>query len=445
MLQYIYFVKCPNCEDEPFDFFDEAKEFAYSCMSNKPIITQVEVERNDFGECVDSADLGTVWSWEDMMKDTATEAEPAKCIFTRDDLKQYIDDEDPEFDNLDNSVDVEITENLEHIQYCPACGAMNEYSDSQDNGSWVRYTCRACDNTWDIDKPRKPIPEGMTIEQLVEEMEENEDTVECTWCNDLFDKDQCRKEVNLGYLCSRCEAAIKSRGEKLTFEENNYWDFLDESLEELTFSDMVSDSIRHLVNDLGKDPEDENFADDVIIDIENNYETQIPEDPIKYIDWASAVACEVSRQLNNQGELNESASESSSTKTFDPKEKVELEYKNIEVTVELGRDQGWDDYYGGWDEPIEKDLSGNFTYEVDALEVASVIWENFLDDDLIMSLPGGPEAMECDYLTDEASLKFWGLHFEDLVKKYYDKLLEFFREDALEAAREAFANDYLED
>lgn len=42
-----------------------------------------------------------------------------------------------------------------HIQYCPSCGAMNEYSDSEDNGSWVRYTCRACDNTWDIDKPKK--------------------------------------------------------------------------------------------------------------------------------------------------------------------------------------------------------------------------------------------------------------------------------------------------
>jgi hypothetical protein len=60
-------------------------------------------------------------------------------------------------------------------------------------------------------------------------MEENEDTVECTWCEDLFDKSECRYEVNLGWLCSRCEAAIKSRGETLTFKENNYWDFLDES------------------------------------------------------------------------------------------------------------------------------------------------------------------------------------------------------------------------
>jgi hypothetical protein len=147
---------------------------------------------------------------------------------------------------------------------------------------------------------RKPIPEGMTIEQLVEEMEENEDTVECTWCNDLFDKSECRKEVNLGWLCSRCEAAIKSRGETLTFKENNYWDFLDEDIDATkSLADLVKDSINHLVNDIGRDSSAEDFADDVITDIENNYDIKVPEDPEKYRDWASAVACEVSRQLNN--------------------------------------------------------------------------------------------------------------------------------------------------
>ena len=200
MVTYIYFVKCPNCEDEHFDFFDEAKEFAMSCLSNKPIITQTEVCRNDFGECTDSADLGTVWSWEDMMGDGGyTEAEPTKSIFTKDDLKLMADGQDPEFDDLDNSVDYEEPET-------------SEVSPVE----------------------RKPVPEGMTIEQLVEEMEENEDTVECTWCEDLFDKSECRKEINLGWLCSRCEAAIKSRGETLIFKENSYWDFLDEEVKEPT-------------------------------------------------------------------------------------------------------------------------------------------------------------------------------------------------------------------
>lgn len=210
MITYTYIVKCPECEDEFFDFFDEAKEFALSCMSKKPIITQTEVERNDFGECTDHCDLGTVWSWEDMMQDTESEDDR---VFSKDEtfgISEDLDDFDigpqsDEFDSINNSVNFEI----------------DEISDNF----------------------RKPIPEGMTIEQLVEEMEENEDEVECTWCNDLFDKSECRKEVDLGWLCSRCEAAIKSRGETLTFRENNYWDFLDEKLDlDIDFSQCIDSS-----------------------------------------------------------------------------------------------------------------------------------------------------------------------------------------------------------
>lgn len=187
MLEYIYFVKCPGCEDEHFSFFNEAKDFAMSCLSQKPIITQIEVDRNDFGECVDSCDLGTIWSWEDMMN---TDDTPTELVFTKDDLKHCNcggrcgdkcacghHGEDPEFADLDNSLD-----------FVP-------------------------------DNFRKPVPADMTIEALVETMEENEDTIECKWCNELFDKSECRYEVDLGWLCDQCVAAIKSRGETLTFRE----------------------------------------------------------------------------------------------------------------------------------------------------------------------------------------------------------------------------------
>ena len=40
----------------------------------------------------------------------------------------------------------------------------------------------------------------------------------CKWCSELFYESELREEVNLGYLCDRCVAAIKSRGETLTLK-----------------------------------------------------------------------------------------------------------------------------------------------------------------------------------------------------------------------------------
>ena len=40
----------------------------------------------------------------------------------------------------------------------------------------------------------------------------------CKWCSELFYESELREEVDLGYLCDRCVAAIKSRGETLTLK-----------------------------------------------------------------------------------------------------------------------------------------------------------------------------------------------------------------------------------
>jgi hypothetical protein len=172
MVEYIYFVKCPNCEDEHFYFFNDAKECAMSQLSKKPIITQTEVNRNDFGECTDSCDLGTVWSWEDMMKDVPADQE--QTTFSKADTVKCDNCFDQEFDELDNS----------------------------------------------LEPDRKPVPAGMTVEQLVEEMEDNEDDVECKSCHDLFDKSECAYDKDYhGYLCSACQRAVVDHGGDLNIGE----------------------------------------------------------------------------------------------------------------------------------------------------------------------------------------------------------------------------------
>jgi hypothetical protein len=319
MTQYIYFVKCPNCEDEHFDFFDDAKAFALSCLGCKPIITQTEVCRNDFGECTDSADLGTVWSWEDLMQDIPSDNE---TVFSKRETFGISEDFDAfddfevgpqvdEFDMLDNSVHPdagqvsivledgrklskealynEIVVNGGEVEIPVGdLGLSSAYARFQDGGRYSDTTLavsmhnglfaitefhtsedgdctdgdsfefESFEELWNElisykniqldESTRKPVPAGMTIKQLVEEMEENEDTVECTWCEELFDKSECRYEVDMGWLCDRCQAAIMSRGEPLTFRENTYWDFLDEDIDLDESVSLEEAYYRNLIN-----------------------------------------------------------------------------------------------------------------------------------------------------------------------------------------------------
>ena len=289
MIEYIYFVKCPNCDDEHFDFFDDAKSCAMSRLTQKPIITQVEVERNDNRECVGSSDLGTVWSWEDMMQDMPEENE--LTTFTKSETFDCGDDFfNCEFDDSLDTVpdnfrkpglteDAEFTDNCVYLDYgtkitkeklydllvtqghevevnigdqehydkqfsdgsrysdsyltlnMNADGTFDVYEwDHSDDGDSTDgefdFTSTSFDEFWDelVDYApdcfinssiRKPVPADMTIESLVEEMEEHEDTVECKVCEELYDKSSCRIDEKLGWVCEGCSS--KSLTEAYTF------------------------------------------------------------------------------------------------------------------------------------------------------------------------------------------------------------------------------------
>jgi uncharacterized repeat protein (TIGR02543 family) len=55
--------------------------------------------------------------------------------------------------------------------------------------------------------------------EITNEALDEEEEVTCEWCAQACAKGDCRHEDQLGWICSRCEDAIKSRGEKLTFTE----------------------------------------------------------------------------------------------------------------------------------------------------------------------------------------------------------------------------------
>lgn len=495
MVEYIYFVKCPNCEDEHFSFFNEAKEFAMSCLSQKPIITQIEVNRNDFGECTDSCDLGTVWSWEDIM----TDEEPAKCIFTKGDLEVYNPDSDLEFSNLDNSLD-----------FVP-------------------------------DNFRKPVPADMSIDALVEEMEENEDDVECKFCHELFDKSECIHDRDYGWLCPGCQRAIREHGGSIieesvdrTIKTNYYYEY-DElgttlSLEYLDlpvvyYSEEVHDGIsmyephivatedeielpyymfeipvKEVLKWLKNEVHEESVANLVCTDFSSfdydTFESAIEKHKAALFNYFYDSALEQVQEKADAGDkkildkiisviednkINESVDATCTWCCFfDDKEvgtvkaateeealdKMQLEYPEYpynlydgcfrveqvsndnltevldpsemieleypSLTVTLfGAQRDVDD----WDEIEHVD---SYTFLVPKVDVATAIWENWITEADVADVEGGLDALE----DDAAWERFLETHFDILFEKYNKQILDYFEDEAAEDFREKAQEEY---
>ena len=531
MLEYIYFVKCPGCEDEHFYFFNDAKECAMNQLTKKPIITQTEVNRNDFGECTDSADLGTVWSWEDVVELPATNPDTGH-ILTLDDLKDY-GENDPEFAALDNNLDCGFEEDVEPIAE-PAGDLVNVSDNFKKPGSPLiveedqvlatnkrgdfmipassgyGYTVFNRSNVrigyidsktdedairrfklGDLDEEckKRPLPEGMTIEQLVEELEANEDTVECaccnelypkeechhdekhgwicpdcedeavecTWCEELYDRSECRYEVDLGWLCDGCQQAIASRGEPLTFRENTYWDFLDESIPAELFANCIDHSDMEI---WGLEPVQDDIYEAVLLKRFENVsycggdETQKVTDEMYDIDGAFTFGfskdglpslhswnTNLLRKLGSirinfkDGHYKDAAAKVFSrsadlSEAIDSRELVELEYPSLTVTL-YGEKRDVDD----WDEVEHTD---SYVFLVPKVEVATAIWENWITDEDVVDVEGGFDTLE----DDKAWEKFLETHFDILFEKYNKQILEYFREEAEEDFRERSQEEY---
>ena len=66
MIEYIYFVKCPNCEDEPFTFFDEAKNLLKAQISNgEAFLKFVELvkEQSEIFDKTQNCQIGQTWKF----------------------------------------------------------------------------------------------------------------------------------------------------------------------------------------------------------------------------------------------------------------------------------------------------------------------------------------------------------------------------------------------
>ncbi len=77
-----------------------------------------------------------------------------------------------------------------------------------------------------------------------------EQYIHCGWCEDVVPLSDTRKELNLGHICSYCQDALYSRGEKAVYEEN-----LKESLDNNTIQEIE----KELEDILKRNPKEHGF------------------------------------------------------------------------------------------------------------------------------------------------------------------------------------------
>lgn len=85
--------------------------------------------------------------------------------------------------------------------------------------------------------------------------ESGEQWIHCEWCEDVVPISDCRRELNLGWICDRCQDALWSRGEKAAYYEAKDIKKFTKAEKELKEGIIFSDkAIRCQVKDLLNDP-----------------------------------------------------------------------------------------------------------------------------------------------------------------------------------------------
>lgn len=88
---------------------------------------------------------------------------------------------------------------------------------------------------------------------------------------------------------------------------------------------------------------------------------------------------------------------------------------------------------------MEGEYTDEFDFEVDINTVEEVL-RSFLTEEDVSDVSGGLLALE----DDDTWKAFLDVHFEELLEKYNDKFLEYFRDDAEEKAEKEFQERYAE-
>lgn len=130
---------------------------------------------------------------------------------------------------------LESSEGKEEKAICSKCEKEFSLNDMQAVNNSDELLCSQCyDATFDS----SPFEEEYNEADF-------EDPVICSWCKDIFEKMDCKKEKDMGWLCDQCQRALESRGVELEFE--------DEVIEEMTSDNDIQVNGNKVTTKIGDD------------------------------------------------------------------------------------------------------------------------------------------------------------------------------------------------
>lgn len=204
---------CAECEDECENDCEEenCEKEADIADDISSISTVVDLLQDEF-EAIDGYDkaIETIETSDEEKKDDII----ADLQHIRDEEAEHVD-ELKEVGQLVADVSDKETESEDTVKAVIAADVPAEVVDEINDGK----VDIAVEPAAEAEEDKEPFDECKFAEMLEALNDFDEDEVECGWCGEMFPKSDCRKELDLGYLCPQCIAAIKSRGEELTFKE----------------------------------------------------------------------------------------------------------------------------------------------------------------------------------------------------------------------------------
>ena len=107
------------------------------------------------------------------------------------------------------------------MEICSVCEKEFPLKDMHAINNSDKFLCPAC---YDASFDSSPFEEEYNEADFA-------DPVICSWCKDMFEKADCKKEKDIGWLCDQCQRALESRGVELEFEDEVIEEMSDDTVQ----------------------------------------------------------------------------------------------------------------------------------------------------------------------------------------------------------------------